>query len=81
MDFEDNIDEFGSLELTWKLLIVKTVYYFLFLFILFYFFVCFRATPAAYGGSQARGQIRARAAGLHHSHSNAGSKLCLQPIP
>ena len=28
-----------------------------------------------YGGSQARGQIRAVAAGVHHSHSNAGSEL------
>ena len=26
-----------------------------------------------YGGSEARGQIRAVAAGLHHSHSNSGS--------
>ena len=34
-----------------------------------------------YGGSQARGQIGAVAAGLHHSHSNAGSELCLQPTP
>ena len=42
-----------------------------------YFCVCLfafsRATPAAYGGSQARGQIGAVAASLHHSHSNAGS--------
>ena len=41
----------------------------------------YRATPSAYGSSQARGQIRATAAGLHHGHSNAGSKLCLQPTP
>ena len=41
----------------------------------------FSATPAAYGGSQARGQIRSVAAGLHHSHSNARSKSPLQPIP
>ena len=34
----------------------------------------FLATRAAYGGSQARGQIVAAAAGLHHSHSNAGSQ-------
>ena len=34
---------------------------------------------AAYGHSQARGQIRAAAAGLHHSHSSAGSTLHLQP--
>ena len=33
----------------------------------------------AYGSSQARGEIRAAAAGLHHSHSRAGSKLLLQP--
>ena len=39
------------------------------------------ATPAAYGSSQARGQIGAGAAGLHHSYSNVGSKLSLQPTP
>ena len=43
------------------------------------FFCLFRATPAAYGGSQARGLIGAVAAGLHHSHSNAGSQPSLQP--
>ena len=41
-------------------------------------FVClfclFRATPTAYGISQARGRIRAMAAGHSHSHSNAGSE-------
>ena len=35
-------------------------------------FFFFRATPTAYGGSQARGWIRVVAASLHHSHSNAG---------
>ena len=43
-------------------------------------FVClllFRATPVAYGGSQARGLVRATAAGLHHSHSNTRSELHL----
>ena len=40
-------------------------------------FCLFRATPAAYGGSQARGQIGAVAVGLHHSHHNTRSKLCL----
>ena len=35
-------------------------------------FFLFRATPAAYGDSQARGQIGAVAAGL--CHSNTGSK-------
>lgn len=47
-------------------------------------FVCFwtlRTTCAAYGSSQARGQIRAVAAGLHHSHSNAGSEPRMRPTP
>ena len=38
-----------------------------------FFFWRFRATPAAYGGSQARGQIGAVVAS--HSHSNAGSLI------
>ena len=51
-------------------------------FILFiYLFLFFRAAPATYGSSQARGPIRAAAASLHHSHSNVGSKPRLQPIP
>ena len=33
----------------------------------------------AYGSSRARNRIRAEAAGLHHSHSNTRSELCLQP--
>ena len=36
---------------------------------------------AAYGGSQARGQIGAIAAGLRQGHSNAGSEPHLQPTP
>ena len=39
----------------------------------FFFFGLFRATLAAHGGSQTRGVIRATAASLYHSHSNAGS--------
>ena len=35
----------------------------------------------AYGGSQARGQIRAVATGLRQSHSNTGAELRLQPTP
>ena len=35
----------------------------------------------AYGDSQARGPAGAVASGLRHSHSNAGSKLCLRPTP
>ena len=39
------------------------------------------AAPAAYGGSQARGLIKAVATGLHHSHSNVGSEPRLQSTP
>ena len=39
------------------------------------------ASHATYGGSQARGQIGATAAGLYHSHSNSGSELHLPPTP
>ena len=46
---------------------------------LFVFFCHFRATPMAYGGSQARGPIRAVATSLHHSHSHAPPEPCLQP--
>ena len=35
----------------------------------------------AYGGSQARGLIRAVADGLRQSHSNARSEPCLPPTP
>ena len=41
-------------------------------------FVLFRVAPAAYESSQARSLIGATAAGLHHNHSNARSKPCLQ---
>ena len=44
-------------------------------------FALFRAAPAAYGGSQARGQMGATAAGLCQSHSNAGSEPPLRPTP
>ena len=51
--------------------------------IFFYFclFAFSRATPVAYGGSQARGLLRVVAAGLHQSHSNSGSEPHLQPTP
>ena len=42
-----------------------------------YFLFLFRAAPAAYIGSQARGPIGGTAAGLHHSHSNSRSEPCL----
>ena len=42
-------------------------------FIFIFYFFSLRATPEAHGSSQAKGWIGAAAAGLHHSHSNAGS--------
>ena len=47
----------------------------------FFLFAFSRATPEAYGGSQASGLIVAVAASLRQSHSNAGSELHLQPTP
>ena len=44
-----------------------------FSFILSFFWGLFRASPVAYGNSQAKGRIRASAAGRHHSYSNAGA--------
>ena len=44
-----------------------------------FFFCFFRATLVVYGGSQARGQIRAAAA--RHSHSHTRSKLRMRPTP
>ena len=44
----------------------------------FKFFFFLRAIPMAYGSSQARGQIGATAASLHHSHSNTRSQPHLQ---
>ena len=50
-------------------------HYFICLLILLVFFGFFRAT--AYGGSQARGPVRAIAASLCLNHSNVISKLHL----
>ena len=47
-----------------------------------FFFSTFpRATPVAYGGSQARGRIGAVATDLRQSHSDVGSEPRLQPTP
>ena len=54
---------------------------FSFFFFFFGLFAISRAASTAYGGSQARGQVGAVAAGLHHSHSNMGSEPRLQPKP
>ena len=56
------------------------IYLFIYLFIFCLFDISW-ATPATYGGSQARGHIGAAAASLHQSHSNAGSEPGLQPTP
>ena len=47
----------------------------------FFFFWLLRAARAAYGSVQARGRIRAAAAGLRHSHSNVGSEPHPQHTP
>ena len=47
----------------------------------FFFFNLFKATPAAYGGFQARGQMGGGATSLHPSHSNAKSEPYLQTAP
>ena len=44
------------------------------LLLLLLFFAISWPAPLAYGGSQARGGIRAVAAGLRQSHSNVGSE-------
>ena len=56
---------------------VICVFFFVFLF--FCLFAISWAAPMAYGGSEARGPIRAVATGLHHGHSNVGSKPHLRP--
>ena len=62
-----------------KAMLVSIFSYFVGFFVCLFCFVFFRAAPAAYGGPQARGQIRAIATSLHQSHSNAGSEPHLQP--
>ena len=44
-------------------------------------FCLFRGIPMAQGSSQARSQIGATAANLHHSHSYKGSEPHLQLMP
>ena len=51
------------------------------LFFFFFLFWFFGAVPSAYGGFQARGQNRASATGLYHSHRNARSEPHLRPTP
>ena len=51
------------------------------LFFFFFFFTFLGTASAAYGSSQARGQIEASAAGLQHSHNNPRSSPSLQHTP
>ena len=51
------------------------------LFCFVFVFCLFRAAHTVYGGSQARGLMRAVATGQHQSHSNTRSKPHLQPTP
>ena len=50
-----------------------------FFFFLSFVFCVFRASPVAYGGSQARGWIGAVATGLHHRHSLSQRQI-LNPL-
>ena len=52
-----------------------------FIYLFIALFVFSRATPVVYGGSQARGRIRALATGLGQSHSNLGSEPRLHLTP
>ena len=49
--------------------------------VLFFYFLLFRATAAAFGSPQARGQIGAAATSLCYSHSNVGSEPQLMAMP
>ena len=70
-----------SIMLSWWAEIYLLVPYNVFYLNSIFLKLLFRAAPAVHGGSQARGQIGATAAGLHHSHSNARSELGLRPTP
>ena len=70
-----------SLNLSLSRFIHAVAYCRIFFFFFFFSFCLLRATPVAYGSSQARGGIGAVAASLHHSHSNAGSKPHLRSAP
>ena len=74
-----NLFEFSLLtEKLWVIPKVPSSFLFFFSFSFFLFFFFFWVV---YGSSQARGQIVATAASLHHSHSNARFELHLSPTP
>ena len=47
--------------------------FFMWISFFLYFLLLFRATPVAYGASQARGLIGVTAVGVYHSHSDTRS--------
>ena len=57
------------------------IYFYFILFTYLVIFVFLGPHLWPYGSSQARGQIRAAATGLHHNHSNARTQLHLRPAP
>ena len=71
-------DAYGPFGMSANLFIIS---FNLIFFLSFCLFAFSRATPVAYGGSQARGLIGAVATGLYHSHSNVGSEPRLRPTP
>ena len=73
-----NISSLSHWHLLWGYIAFRFLH---FLSFFLYLFVFSRATPVAYGGSQARGLMAAAATSLCHSHSNARSELHLQPTP
>ena len=70
------------LQWRWRVKWIGLWVIYLFIFLLLLFLFChFRAALEAYGGSQARGWIRAIVAGLCHSHRNSRFEPCLRPTP
>ena len=55
------------------ILLITQMNIYLFIYLFIYLSFIFRASPVAYGSTQAKGQTGDVAADLHHSHSNAGS--------
>ena len=56
---------------------ILNIYIYIHIYNFFVFLSFDKNAPAAYGGSQLRGLIRAIAAGLCQSHSNARSEMHL----
>ena len=60
-------------------LLKSRIIYFIYLFIIYLFILLFRATPMAHGSCQARDQIRATAAGLHHTTATRDLRCLSDP--